>query len=277
MYQFKENFNDKARFWFEKKLIENKNWALLPKSSKAIFPVIACYVNETGVAFPSEQTIAILSGVSDKVVRQGIRGLEGFPNFKWHTYITTRGKRSKKFHLKLSVQNRGHAFSFHRVLLEYGLWRKMTPAAKALYPVMRNFSFYNDNLYMLLEDPDADLENLLAVLEDFEIKDGEYNKNYAFRKYEFCEAENGILAEYAGIHRSSIYNAFRSLEKNYLIERINGYDGRKIFLRGNGNYWPRDVLNREIYESYSHLLKCRKTTGNAVEKLPENVEMVSDH
>ena len=105
----------------------------------------------------------------------------------------------------------------------------------------------------------------------------DYCIDYIQRRYEFCKAENGVLAEYAGIHRSSIYNAFRSLKKNYLIERINVYDAWKVFLRGNGNYWPRDVLNREIYESYSHLLQCRKTTGNAVEKLPKNVEMVSDH
>ena len=143
MYQFNDNYNEKARFWFEKKLIDNKNWALLPKSSKAILPVIACHVNKQGIAFPSEQTIAILSGVSDKVVRQGIRSLEGFPSFKWNPYLTKRGKWSKNFHLKLPVQNRGHAFPFHRVLLEYGIWRELIPTAKAIYPVMRYFSFFD--------------------------------------------------------------------------------------------------------------------------------------
>lgn len=263
MYQFDDNFNDKARFWFEKKLINNKNWALLLKSSKAIFPVIACYVNETGVAFPSEQTIAILSGLSDKVVREGIRGLEGFPNIKWHSYLTKRGKRSKKFHLKLPAQNRGHEFSFFRIVLEYGLWREMTPAAKALYPVMRHFSFFDHDQY--------------ADLEELEIYEGDYCKDYAQREYEFCEAENKILAEYAGIHRSSIYNAQKSLERNFLIEPVNGYDGWKVYLRGNGTYWKRNYLNEKIAASYRHISHCRKTTGNGVEKLPESVEMVSIH
>jgi hypothetical protein len=191
-------------------LIENKNWALLPKSSKAIFLVIACHANEKGIAFPSEQTIAILSGVSDKVVRQGVRDLEGFPNFRCYPYLTNRGKRSKKFHIKLSVQNRGHAFSFFRIAVEYGLWRKMTPSAKAIYPVMRCFGFFDHDLYVSLEEAEASGDECI---------------DYVQRRYEICTAENGVLAEYAGIHRSSLYNAFRSLEKNYLIERINGYDG----------------------------------------------------
>jgi hypothetical protein len=147
MYQFKEEINSRQFFWWHKKLIKNMNWALLPKSSKAVFPVIACHANEKGEAFPSEQTIAILGGVSDKIAREGIRGLEEFPGFKLNYYISKRGKRAKKYSLKLlSNDDRGSAFPFFKFILEAGIWREMIPSAKALYPVMRFFGFFDIHL-----------------------------------------------------------------------------------------------------------------------------------
>lgn len=97
MYQFKEKIDHIGHFWFDKKLIENKNWAALKSSSKAIYPVIGCHCNKLGEAFPSEMRIAILSGRTDKIVRKGIIGLEEFPGIKIKNYITKRGRRSKRF------------------------------------------------------------------------------------------------------------------------------------------------------------------------------------
>ena len=66
-----------------------------------------------GEAFPSEQTIAILSGLTDKVVREGIRGLDGFPGFSFEQYVTRRGRRSNKFQLEmLRNSERGAGFPF---------------------------------------------------------------------------------------------------------------------------------------------------------------------
>jgi len=101
MFQFKESVNDEQFFWFDKKLIENKNWAMLPKSSKSVFPVIASHCNKLGCAFPGEETIASIAGVRNKVAREGIKGLRGFLGFKWSYYPTRLGKRGKKFFLKL--------------------------------------------------------------------------------------------------------------------------------------------------------------------------------
>ena len=119
MYQFKEPCNLTQFFWWDKKVIENMNWALLPKSSKAIFPVIACHANIKGEAFPSEQTIAILAGLSDKIVREGITGLEAFPNFKCVYYLSRRGKRAKKFFINIPSSNNGNdIFPFYKFILE---------------------------------------------------------------------------------------------------------------------------------------------------------------
>jgi hypothetical protein len=242
VYQFKEECNHNQFFWWNKKLIENMNWALLPKASKAVFPVIASHANEKGAAWPSEQTIAILSGVSDKIAREGIRGLEAFPSFKWSHHLSKRGKRAKKYFVKLpSCNNKGSAFPFHKFILHSGIWRKLKSSAKSVYPVMRYFGFFDISLY--------------AALEDSELCEADFEEVYRLRKYDFCEAENGLMAEYAGLHRNSLCAAIRNLEDNFLIEPLNDYDGWKVFLRSKDlNIWKRDYLNKKVMASYRHIL-----------------------
>jgi hypothetical protein len=263
MYQFKEPCNSTQFFWWDKKLIENKNWAILPKSSKAVFPVIVCHCNEKGIAYPSERTIAILAGVSDKVVREGIKGLEEFPGFEWDYYLTKRGKRSKRFRVKLpSVNYRGDAFPFYKFILEAGLWREIRPSAKALYPVMRHFGGFDIHQY-------AELENL-------ELSEHEFTEIYPDREYDICEAEIGVLAKYAGIHRNSIHSALRNLESNFLIETIVKYHGWKVFLKSKDNtIWKRDYLNKKILSSYCHIIQRTKSTGSDAQKLPKNAQIGS--
>ena len=258
MYQFKEDLNHYQFFWWENKLIENLNWALLPKSSKAVFPVIACHTNGKGEAFPSEQTIGILSGISDKTVREGIRGLEAFPNFKCDYYLSRRGKRAKKFLVDIpSNEKRGSAFPFYKFIIEAGIWRELRPSAKALYPVLRHFGFFDINLY--------------AELEDIEISD--FEEVYPDRKYDFCEAELGVLAKSANIHRNSVNPALSDLERNFLIEPLIEYSGWKVFLKSMDNtIWKRDYLNKKILRSYRHIHQCTKTTGNDAQILPKNAQ-----
>ena len=83
MFQFEELINRGLFFRFDKKWVEHMNWAALPKPSKGILPVIASHCNETGESFPSEETIAGLSGWTEKKVREGIQGLVGFPGFQF--------------------------------------------------------------------------------------------------------------------------------------------------------------------------------------------------
>ena len=144
MYQFKEVINQINFFWWDKKLIKNKNWAELSKASKAVFPVIACHCNKKGIAFPSEETISALCGRTEKTVREGVKGLLGFPNFKWNHYITSRGHHSKEFHLRIpNPGEKGRCFPFYKWIIESGIWQNLKPTAQALYPVMRNFAFFD--------------------------------------------------------------------------------------------------------------------------------------
>ena len=242
MYQFKEECNSTQFFWWDKKLIKNMNWALLPKSSKAVWPVINCHANQKGIAFPGEQTIAILAGVSDKVARKGILSLEDLSGFEWNYYVTKRGKRAKKYFVNSpSINTNGSAFPFYKSILESGIWRELGYSAKSLYPVMRYFGYFDIEMY--------------AAFEDLEIYEGNFNEIYPTRKFDFCEAERDLLAKYAGLHRNSLYTALQDLEANFLIEPIDGYYCWKVFIRSKDDtYFERGYLNEKIMRSYRHIL-----------------------
>ena len=190
MYQFKEGMNTRQHFWFDKKLIENMNWAMLPKSSKAVYPVIASYCNRAGIAFPGEEAIAALCGRTEKVVREGIRGLDGFPGFDFEYYTTKRGRRAKRYLLSFPRREKGRSFPFHKEIIEGGNWSLLKPTAMALYPVMRHFGYCDDE-----QEPTDD-----SIFIDF-----------IGRDCDFCRAETNLLAKYSGISRSSISEALNSL------------------------------------------------------------------
>lgn len=245
MYHFKEDWSRQGHFWFDKKLIEDKNWAALPQASKTVFPVIASHRNEKGEAFPGEQVIAILSGRTDKIVRQGIKGLDGFPGIEIQNYVTKRGRRSKRYKIAKPPEVQGRAFPFYRGVFEGGNWQHLTPSAQALYPVMRHFGYFDSQIfeiYLAIEDEDG----------DFDLS--EFDDVYRDRKWDFCEAELGILAEYAGITRRSVYDALKSLENHHLIEEFTDedMDGWKVFLQPPMIY-KRGYLNEKTMSKYRHL------------------------
>lgn len=242
MYQFKNECNHENFFWWSKRLIENKNWALLPTSSKAVWPVIACFCDQKGVAFPGEQTIGPLAGRSDKQVRAGIKGLESFPDFKMTYYTTKRGRRSKKFYLRLPSRNAsGRSFPFYKFLLDSGAWRELKPTAQALYPVMRFFSYFNIDTYNEIEDQEA--------------MPNEFDEVYTNRCYDFCYADKYLMAELANINIRSLSSALNSLTENYLIEQINNKSW-KVFLQTKDSMtWKREYLNEKLLKSYRHELQ----------------------
>jgi len=240
MFHFKESCNNEQFFWFDKNLIENMNWAMLSKSSKTVFPVIASHCNKKGLAFPGEETIAAIAGVRNKVAREGIRGLSGFPGFKWNYYLTRRGKRGKKFSLKLpSSSKHGKAFPFHKFIFDSGIWNEIKPTAKALYPVMRYFSYFDIEVYLNYRF-DQDIEEEPSEF----FKEGDSFKQ---REFEICEAEPGILAKYAGFHRNSLKSALNNLEQNFLIEPDDQLDAWRVFLRSKDNtFYKREYLNKKL-------------------------------
>lgn len=240
MYHFTGEVDWKRFFRFDKKWIENMNWARISPAAKAVFPVIACHCDERGKSFPGEETIAALSGLTAKGVRKGIHDLEGFPGFAWEHYLTQRGKRGKRFQITFPPKDeKGRAFYFRRVIIDGGIWHKkndgkhvsgLIPAAQALYPVMRHFSRYYDGEDESLDDID------------------EFSERYANRCWELCSAEVGQLANHAGIHRHTVTDAIKNLQDNFLLEPYKTDDGGKawkVFIVP-GKCWKAGYLNQKL-------------------------------
>jgi hypothetical protein len=239
VYQFAELVNHGLFFRFDKKWVENMNWALLPKSSKGILPVIACHCNESGESFPGEQTIAALSGWTDKKVREGINGLVGFPGFEVAYYVTKRGRRAKRYKMTFPPEHeKGRSFFFHKIILDGGNWRELRPVSQALYPVMRYFGYFDQDIYFGQEDSE---ENSFGP--------DEFDLMFKSRKWDLCEAEVSTMADYAGIKRPSVYTALTDLEKNFLIKDAGTNDEGarwwRVYLTPP-SYWNRAYLNKKI-------------------------------
>jgi hypothetical protein len=240
MYQFKEERDHVGEFWFDRKLIQNKNWSLLPKASKSIYPAIMYFRNsKTGVSFADQETLAILSGLSEKTVSDGIKGLDGFPDIEIISYITKRGKRSNKFKITVQPIEKGRSFPIKKTIFEGGNWSQLKPTAQALYPVLRHYGWFDLDMY-------SENEDLEASPSDFDIF-------YPGRKYDFFDADLILSAEHAGFSYRSVKSALNSLEECSLIERWNAKLW-KIYLTPP-YYYKRRFLNDKIKERFAHKIR----------------------
>jgi len=232
IYEFPEEINEINFFTFEKKLILEKQWAALPPAAKSIFPVICSHCNAEGSCYPSEQTIAILSGCTAKTVQTGLKGLRSMEKvFHIKKKLTNIGHHRNTYQIDFPEQKKGIMFPFHKSIIESGNWSLLTRSAKALYPVMRAFSFWEDNL-----------------TDQFDIDD------YKEREYDFVNAERDVLNDHAGIHGSTFYKALHSLQENYFIEDIGingGYKTWKVFLRPKRGY-EAEYMNKLVLKRYCH-------------------------
>lgn len=207
-------------------------WSYLPLSAKAVLPVIYAYDNSKGKSWPSEETIAVLSGLSCKTVRKGINELFVLPGFSFDFKMTAQGRKSKRFTLSLP-SDRDKVFFFHKFLLTGGNWRLLKAISKAVYPVLRVFSAWDKEEAEEGEDG----------MED------DYKDLYASRQWEYSEVESGIIAKYAGIARQNVQIAIHDLEDKCLVERV---DRRwKVYL-SPPKYFKRDFLNEQVIKSFGY-------------------------
>jgi hypothetical protein len=224
--------NTRALFWFENRIIRKGTWAALPKASKAVYPVIAGYCNQNGVAWPSQKTIGKYAGVSLKSVRAGVEGLRSLQGFGFWEYTTgmsiikADGKKikrySKKYKMSLPQEFiKGVMFPFYRTVVESGTWGSLKPSAKALYPVMRYFSLFDMDMYRAIVGEYWDTST-----------DDEFKRVYRDRKFDMCEVRNAHLSKRAGIHRTGIYDALNNLTLKNLIEWDSEFEVWKVFLKG---------------------------------------------
>jgi hypothetical protein len=211
-------------------------------ASKSIYPVIGVHCNPKGVSFPSEETIAILSWRTPKTVRTGIKGLLHYPGFHVERYVTNRGHRANKYKLDAPPDEKGRSFAFYKCVVTGGNWSQLTPGAHALYPVMMTFSFFDFENYEYLENTEFG-DNVQDMIEC-----GYYQR----RKYDFCDADIKVMAEFAGIGKSTVVSALISLEQAFLVEKIepiNKNDTWKVF-RSPPRRYQTNWLNEKTFKRY---------------------------
>jgi hypothetical protein len=257
MYQFKEQINYKNYFKFRKSIVQNGLWARLPPSTKSIYPVIACHADKTGEAFPSEQTIAILAGCTEKTVREGLEGMLDMPGVNISSRITKRGHRQKVYTLPPPKDNES-VFYFYKNIIEGGNWCQLrkeygSRSAHAVYCTLYAFSYFDIDLYL-------DLEGLELVNDD-EFDEGEFYYcdglevisedgktkllSYKDRNYDFVDADIDVIAEYSGIGIGTAEDALYALTRAHLLNPLPSESGWQIF-RIPPKYYKRDFLNDRI-------------------------------
>jgi hypothetical protein len=240
VYRFTEEINDDVYFRFNRMNIRNKRFAHLPLPSKSILPVIGVHCNKYGVCNPSKETIAIMAGCCEKTVYNGLQGLQKYPGFEMSQYVTSRGRKANKYLIvPPSMDKKAQSFDFYKSIITGAIWQYLTPKAHALYMVMRHYSFHDQHTYMALEEDDEICD--LGVMEMF-----------ASRKFDFCEAELDVLAEYAGIGLDTAGGAMEELIRYFLVEKIEEDECPpwKVIIRPQYHY-VTEPLNQSIRERYT--------------------------
>jgi hypothetical protein len=207
----------------------------------------------------------MLSGLTEKTARKGIKDLEGFPGFSVCNFVTARGRRAKKYKLTFPPAGEtGRVFFFHKEIFEGGNWCRLKPVAQALYPVMRFYGRFDGDMYLEVEDIERETEE-------------DYTDFFKRRRWECCEAELPLMQKYAGISsRQSVYEALADLNEPYLIGHLEEYsDGvkrYKVFLSPPTIYKP-SWLNNNVRSKYLRPDSDRpKFTGHAVQKKKKTVQ-----
>lgn len=218
----KKAINSESHFWFRKELIKSLQWADLSTASKAVYPVIGIHSYSGRECYPSHKRIGAMGGISEKTVRNGVHGLKDVETFSFRPYVTSRGRKSFRYKmLPPDPDVKGNSFPFHSCIMDAGYWSILTPTAKALYPVMRCFSYVDREEEFDYEQPGSEIE----CYDDF-------SEGFKHRNYEFCNADFDVLAEYSGFTRKSLESALNSLIEGQMILYLNAEENLwRVYLR----------------------------------------------
>ncbi|MEX0998796.1 MAG: hypothetical protein WD000_02380 [Thermodesulfobacteriota bacterium] len=217
------------RFFFFPKFDEDFCMSL---PSIAIYPVLCLQSNfEQNKWFQiSQKNIASMAGIDVNTVRKGIKDLEkksfiGEPFLEKHKQ--TQGTRhfyvyAVNFIRKDYIEEwEGEYFTFHKCIVDSGVWANLKPRAKALYLSMRMSAHFNAMLYIEIEDLELDY----ATKDVYEVVEG---SNYLDRKWDICNCTLVDLCRLVDITPTNIKPILEQLENHRLIERV---DNNKILFK----------------------------------------------
>lgn len=248
MYTFGK-IDFKGVFVMDREKVLSGQWSMLPTAAKSILPVLCYHRNKkTGIAFPSEQTIAIMAGITEKTVRAGLKALVDDDWMKVTRFKTKYGNISNEYCIKIN-QDRGQYILLRKSIIEGGNWYNLKPTARALYIALLcngEFEYQNSNS------------------EEYDYDDND--NAYASREWEFCHKSIYDMARMAGISTDSIESALKSLKHCELIKKEQ--DSLQVFITPKMNF-KQEYMNNKIKKSYGYLIKKRETKGLAKFHLPD--------
>ncbi|WP_319550377.1 helix-turn-helix domain-containing protein [Desulfogranum marinum] len=194
-------------FWFDDRMIKDGTWASLSNGAKGVYVSIAVHCDEEGTAFPGEDTIAKLTGLSRKTVRKAINELAKAGLLRIERWKTKRGHSAKRYHVKKTPRDTG--FPFSKDIVATGTWGEMGSCGQAVYISMRNYCYWDG------------YEESYDSLTDFKE-----------RTFEYCSAEIEYLLEDTGVTKSTYYRGIKSLLDVGMIQRGIDENGKKAYMVG---------------------------------------------
>ena len=240
MFQFTDDLREELFIQISKYYFEKDLWGPLPQASKAVLPIILKHLNEDGTCFPSQQTIAILAGITEKTVRHGLKGLDGLPGYETEKYISRRGHIAYKYRMR-AIPEHPKSISICHGFFNGGNWSQLTPSAKAVYPVLKYFAWWDFGIYRedeeIIEHEGEDLSG----------------QNYPHRSYDYADPDRECVSSISGIATRSVGSAYDSLIDCHFIELHEPSMGRetwKLFVDPQMVFKP-DYLNRQARERYA--------------------------
>ena len=213
---------DMNRFFCFPKFDENFCMSL---PSITIYPVLCLQSHfERNEWFQiSQKNIAKMSGIHVNTVVKGIEDLEE-KSLNKEPFIEkkkqTQGTRHfyeyrVNFIRKNDIKDWDENYiTFHKCIVDSGVWAELKPRAKALYVSMRMGARFDPELYEEIEDLGLDTDSN----EFWEVFSGEKYRN---RKWDVCNTSLAELCRKVDITPANLKPILKQLENHRLIERID--------------------------------------------------------
>lgn len=184
----------------------------------------------------SQENIAKMAGISINTVSKGIKELEDVELLERKKQ--TDGKRHFyvyriEFIRKGDIQEaRGDYFTFHKCIIDSGVWADLKPRAKALYLAMRSKAEFSVAFYLEIEYPDiyfGHYKDKLEVMSNIL----DHGEGYRNRKWDLCMEPLSKLCELGDISRSNLTEPLNQLMHHRLIEHLDEYINSvfKVYLK----------------------------------------------
>jgi hypothetical protein len=237
-FKWTENVSNGLSFRVPRIIVEECYWAALSSASKSVYVPLLKFVNKNGSAFPSIRTLAIVSGVTEKTAGHGIKGLEGLPGFKKIRKVSRRGHIAYNYFIEEPPPDNKHTIWMSHSYINGGNWSLLTPTAQAVLPVLKCFSYWEIERYCKEQGMEYSPADLTEI--------------YRFREYDFVDADESIICEFAGVSKRSLAAAYKSLTDNYFIKPVELDGDKKLWELAiiPHYYYRRDSLNDRTKERY---------------------------